>query len=177
MLYARGSTRTWRIVKNTKIFWSYVKHFPILVGIWNWRILIGLCKYIFINPPIIFLNWDNKVKLVPASFSCFINLSWKGKQTTLFTVSTVTIKCSKFWESCAIVLMSHRVFARPKLFNVGFSWVQSFFSWLFCGSKIFSRGFFVGPKFFLIGFCVGAKFFLVVISWVQNYFWWVFRGS
>ena len=132
----------------------------------NWRILTSLCKCIFINSPVIFLDWDNKVKLVPASFSCFINFSWKSKQTILLTVSTAAIKCSKFCEPCAIVLMFHRAFMRPKLFNVGTSWVQNFFSWVFCGSKFFSQGHFVGPQIFRIGFCVSAKFFLVYISWI-----------
>ena len=49
---------------------------------------------------------------------------------------------------------------------VGISWVQIFFSWVFRGSKIFSRGYFLDPKFFLVG-----------ISWVQNFFSWAFCGS
>ena len=33
----------------------------------------------FMNRPIIFIDWDNKTKLVPASFSCFSDFSWKDK--------------------------------------------------------------------------------------------------
>ena len=53
-----------------------------------------------------------------------------------------------------------------KLFLVGTSWVQTFFSGLIRGSKISSRGYFVSPKHFL-----------VATSWVHTFFWWVFRGS
>ena len=43
--------------------------------------------------------------------------------------------------------------------------VQNFFSWLICGSEIFSLGYFVG-----------LKVFHVDISWVGMFFLWVFRG-
>ena len=46
------------------------------------------------------------------------------------------------------------------------SWVRNFFSGVFRGSKIFTRGYFVGLNFFLVG-----------LSWVQSFFSWVFRGS
>ena len=52
-------------------------------------------------------------------------------------------------------------FVVPKLFLVGISLAQSFFSWVFRGSKFFSREYFVGPRFFLVG-----------ISWVQNFLLW-----
>ena len=80
---------------------------------------------------------------------------------------------------------------------VGISWVQKFFSWVFHGSKIFSRGYFVGPKFFSRGYFVGPKFsrgyswvwnfscgyfvgqifFLVNILWVQFFPYHWFRDS
>ena len=70
------------------------------------------------------------------------------------------------------------------------AWVRNFFSWVFCGSKISSRGYFVGPKFFLVGiswseiffreyfvglhffrgFFVCTRFFLVCISRAQDFF-------
>ena len=34
-------------------------------------------------------------------------------------------------------------------------------SWVFRGSKIFSRGYFVGPNFFSRGYFVGIRLFLV----------------
>ena len=34
-------------------------------------------------------------------------------------------------------------FVGLKLFLVGIPWIQNFFSWVFRGSKFFSRGFFV----------------------------------
>ena len=43
-------------------------------------------------------------------------------------------------------------------FLVGPSWVQSFFLWVICRSKISFCGYFVGPRLFLAG-----------ISWVQNF--------
>ena len=45
-----------------------------------------------------------------------------------------------------------------KIFFVGISWVQNIFSWVFRGSKIFSRGYVMDQKCFLVG-----------ISWVQNF--------
>ena len=74
------------------------------------------------------------------------------------------------------------------------SWVQCHRaivpSWVFRGSKIFSRGFFVSPDFLLVvntwvrnlfswvfGYFVGAKFFLLGISLAENFFSWVFRES
>ena len=71
--YMRDSTCRWFIVKKAKIFWSYVKHFWIVAGMRKYRILTGLCKEAFLNCLTIFLNWYNKTKLVPASFS------WKRK--------------------------------------------------------------------------------------------------
>ena len=40
--YMRDSACRWCIVKKTKIFWSYLKHFWILPGVRNCRILIGI---------------------------------------------------------------------------------------------------------------------------------------
>ena len=58
------------IVKKAKIFWSYARLFWIVAGMRKYRILIGVCKWAFLNCATIFLNWYNKTKLVPASFSC-----------------------------------------------------------------------------------------------------------
>ena len=41
------------------------------------RILIGLCKQVSINHPIMFLDRKNKTKLAAASFSYFLELLWK----------------------------------------------------------------------------------------------------
>ena len=54
-------------------------------------------------------------------------------------------------------------FVGPK---VGISCFKIFFSWVFRGSEIFSRGSVVGPKFFLMR-----------ILWVQRSYSWVFPGS
>ena len=51
--------------------------------------------------------------------------------------------------------------------NVGISWVQNFFSWLFCRSKIFSRVF-LGSEFFSLGYFMGPNF-RVGVSWFQNF--------
>ena len=73
----RDSACRWFIFENAKIFRSYVKHFWIFPRERNCRILIGLCKEVFMNHPIMFLERDNKGKLVPASFSYFLELLWE----------------------------------------------------------------------------------------------------
>ena len=95
-------------------------------------------------------------------------------------------ECAKFSGSCAIVGLVGLMPSYHRAF-MGSSWVINFFSWLFRGSSIFSRGYFVGPQFFLVGilwvpiffrgYFVGLKFFLVGILWVPNFFSWVFHGS
>ena len=70
----RDSACRWFIVENAKIFRSYVKHFLIFPREKNCGILIGLCKEVLINPPIMLLGRSNKGKLVPASFSYFLEL-------------------------------------------------------------------------------------------------------
>ena len=64
----RDSACKWLNVENVKLFQSYVKHFLIFPRERNFRIFLGLYKYVFINHPIKFLDRDNKTKLVPASF-------------------------------------------------------------------------------------------------------------
>ena len=71
----------------------------------------------------------------------------------------------KFHGSRAIVGLVGLVPSWHRAF-VGISWVQNFFSWVFRGSKIFSRGYFVEPKFFVVG-----------ILWLWNFLSWVFCGS
>ena len=58
----RDSASRWLIAENDKI--SYVKYFRIFLCERNCRILIGLLKYVFINHPVMFLNGDNKTKLL-----------------------------------------------------------------------------------------------------------------
>ena len=72
--YMRDSVCRWFIVENAKIYRSYIKHFLIFPRERNCRILIGLCKEVFMNHPIMFLDEDNKGKLVPAFFSYFLEL-------------------------------------------------------------------------------------------------------
>ena len=64
----------------------------------------------------------------------------------------------------------------PKFFLKGISLVQNLFSWVFCGSKIFSLSLFRGSKIFPCKYFVGPKYFSVVIFWVRNSFSCVFRG-
>ena len=75
--YMRNSACRWFIVENVKIFRSFVKHFLIFPREGNCRILIGLWKWIFMNHPIMFLDRDNKTKLVPVSFSYSLELLWE----------------------------------------------------------------------------------------------------
>ena len=49
----------WGIIKNAKVFLSYVKYFRILPRVRNCKILIGLCKLIFMTRPIRFLDRGN----------------------------------------------------------------------------------------------------------------------
>ena len=70
-------------------------------------------------------------------------------------------KTSNFFASKTSCLISwvarHRGFCRSSAIVP---------SWVFHGSKVFSRGYFVGPKHFF-----------VCVSWVQFFFSWVFRVS
>ena len=77
--------------------------------------------------------------------------------TIMFVPNSVGFMPS--WVSC------HRVIVP--------SGVQKFFSWLYLGSNIFSRGYFLGLNFFLVGISWVPEFF----SWVQFFFSWEFRGS
>ena len=72
LLYMHDSACRWLIVENAKIFRSYVKHFRIFPRERKCRILIGLCKEVFMNHTIMFLDRSNKGKLVPASLSYFL---------------------------------------------------------------------------------------------------------
>ena len=78
--YMCDSSCTWCIVKYAKIFWSYVEYFWITPRISSCRIFICLCKQVFINISIIFLDWDNKAKLVPAAYACYLEFLWKEKK-------------------------------------------------------------------------------------------------
>ena len=55
---------SWRIGKNTRTFLTYVKRFWVIPCMKNCRNLIALCKKVFRNSPIIFLQQENKAKLV-----------------------------------------------------------------------------------------------------------------
>ena len=68
----RNSACRWLIVENAKIFGSYAEHFSIFPRKRNCRTLIGLCKNVFMNYQIMFLDRDNKPKLVPVSFLLYI---------------------------------------------------------------------------------------------------------
>ena len=47
----------------------------------NCRILISSCKYVFMNHPIVLLDQDNKIKLVPASFSSFLEILYEKNKS------------------------------------------------------------------------------------------------
>ena len=61
------SASRWLIVENAKNFETMLNIFEFLHEK-NCRILIDLCKEVFMNHPIMFIHQDNKGKLVPASF-------------------------------------------------------------------------------------------------------------
>ena len=67
-------------------------------------------------------------------------------------MNVANTECAKFGWSCDIGVLCvlcdcdiepSYVFHGSKIFFVGISWVQNIFSWVFCGSQIFSRGYFV----------------------------------
>ena len=74
--YMRDSACRWLIVNNVKIFKSFVKYFWTCPRERNCIILIGLCKWAFVNHLIIFLERHKKTKLMPTSFSYFLELLW-----------------------------------------------------------------------------------------------------
>ena len=82
--------------------------------------------------------------------------SSKNLYVELFVILTVYYTCLHFKEcaksrgSRAIVGLVGLVPSCHRTF-VGISWVPNFFSWVFRGSQIFSRGYFVGPRLFLVG--------------------------
>ena len=69
-------------------------------------------------------------------------------------------ECAKFRGSRAIVGPVGLVTSYHRAF-VGISWVQNISSWVFCGSKIFSRG----SKIFLVGN------FVIFSSWLHEKKW------
>ena len=60
----RDSAYRWLLVENLQIFRRYVKHFWIFPREKICKVLICLCKYVFVNRPMIFLELHNKTKLV-----------------------------------------------------------------------------------------------------------------
>ena len=117
--------------------------------------------------------------------------SRKKKESVFCTVYFIRIN---FLNICVLpqrVFRGSKVFSRgyfvsSNFFLVDISWVQSFFSWVFHGFEIFSRGLWVqnifawvfrGSHVFSRGYFAGPNFFLVGISWVQDFFTWVFRRS
>ena len=64
----RDSACRWLTVETAIIFRSYIDYFSFLTLEKNCRILIGLCKQVLMNDPIMFLDRDKKKKLVQASF-------------------------------------------------------------------------------------------------------------
>ena len=75
--YMRDSAYRWLIVENDRISRSYVKHFWIFPRERNCTILIGLCKKVSMNHPIMFLDRDNKRRFAQASFSYYLELLWQ----------------------------------------------------------------------------------------------------
>ena len=88
--YMHDSASRWLIVENAKIFRSYVKICWIFPRERNCRILIGLCKQVFMNQPLMLLYPDNKTKLVPASLSSFY------EKKTSFNLKSVMIINKRF---------------------------------------------------------------------------------
>ena len=60
---------------------------------------------------------------------------------------------------------------------VGISWVRNFFSWVFCGSKSFSRGYYVDLEFLLMCILWVQSFFSGVITRSKNFYRVYFVGN
>ena len=77
------------------------------------------------------------------------------------SVNIFYVKVSRYVGSVlnSVDLVSSRVSRVPCHHAIVLWWVQNFFSWVFRGFEIFSRGYFVGPTVFLVG-----------TSWVQHIF-------
>ena len=71
------------IAKNAKIFWSYVKHVWVFLCEKNYRILIVLYKEVFIE--------HQGYKLVPASFSEFLERLWEENKSWLKKFIVITL--------------------------------------------------------------------------------------
>ena len=72
------------IFKTAKIFLNYVTLFWIFLRVKNRRIMTEnslnldwFVQYDFMIWPVIFLKQENKAKLVPASFFCFLEILWR----------------------------------------------------------------------------------------------------
>ena len=89
--YICNSAYRWLIVKNAEIFQSYVKDFWILPSEKNCRILTVSWKWVIINHPIMLLDRYNKTKLVPSSFSYFLELLRKKINSSLKIVIVINV--------------------------------------------------------------------------------------
>lgn len=96
------------IFKTAKIFLNYVTLFWIFLPVKNRRIMTEnlwnldwFVQYDFMSWPVIFLKQENKTKLVPASFFCFLEILWRKKvkltKYHLYNVTAVIISpyCNK----------------------------------------------------------------------------------
>ena len=67
----RGSARRWHIFENSKIFLSFAKYFWIFLWLKNTDSWLLYSDKFFMNHQIVFLDWENKAKLLLASFLKF----------------------------------------------------------------------------------------------------------
>ena len=58
-------------------YFEVIYDFWILVHETYCKILVGLCKDVFMNPQNIFLDQENRTKLVSAFFPCFLEFLYK----------------------------------------------------------------------------------------------------
>ena len=86
--YMRDWVCRWRFDNSAKLFWIYVKNLWIFQLVRNCIFLIGLSKHVFMNRAIILFYLKNKTKLVPVSFSCFLNLLYKWSDFCDFNWNT-----------------------------------------------------------------------------------------
>ena len=95
------SAYTWRIATNAKTFWSFFKHFWNLVRERNCRILNGLWKQVFSNCPIMFLDRDSKIKLLPAPFSCFLQRGHIKNIVAIIIAQLYALTYSNMLQKCS----------------------------------------------------------------------------
>ena len=120
------------------------------------------------------------------SFGIYECAEFRGSPVIVGLVDLVPSSIVSLWVFCGTKIFSHGYFVDeiffvveiswvqniyrgylvgPKLSLVVISWFKSFFSWVLCGFKTFSRGYFIGPNFSLSWLISWFKDFQLLVGW------------